>query len=277
MRTPRPRVSGHRGAVRASRIVAVGGVAVALAIVSVAFAQPRRRPPVHPKPAASADAGATDNPYADDSTKGASDAAPAPTASVAAVPSTGPVPPPPATQLYDGGMKPSPLNPAANEFSDGGAPPQTLDYDRLLADIAALRARVAAVSDNLFRSRVAVAVETSGDHGRIAHLEVSLDDGVVYTAPANFHADDSTVVYDHSAAPGRHAVTIEVERRDDRDDSFRTTQRSRFVVDIPRDNRMLLDVRIWDDSNMGKNFEADHSGRYELKIRAKASAAPVSK
>ncbi len=79
---------------------------------------------------------------------------------------------------------------------------------------------------------------------------MSLDDGVVYTAPANFHADDRTVVYDHSAAPGRHAVTIEVERRDDRDDSFRTTQRSRFVVDIPRDNRMGRDVRISDDSNM---------------------------
>jgi hypothetical protein len=263
--------------VRASRIAAVAGVAFALALVSVAFAQPRHRPAPHPRGAATADAGATDNPYADESSKGGADAGAAPTVSSAPTSSTGPVPAPPSAQMYDGGMKPSPLNPAANEFSDGGAPPQALDYDRLLADIAALRARVAAVSDNLFRSRVAVAIETSGDHGRIAHLEVSLDDGVVYTAPANFHADDSTVVYDHSAAPGRHAVTIEVERRDDRDDSFRTTQRSRFVVDIPRDNRLFLDVRIWDDSNMGKNFEADHSGRYELKIRAKASAAPVSK
>ena len=277
MSTPRPRATGLRRGAGASRIAAAGAVAVALAVVSVAFAQPRRRPPAHPKGAASADAGATDNPYADDSSKGLSDAGASAAASATPVSSTGPVPAPPAAQLFDGGMKPSPLNPAANEFSDAGPLPPSLDYDRLLADIAALRARVAAVSDNLFRSRVAVALETSGDHGRIAHLEVSLDDGVVFTAPANFHADDSTVVYDHSAAPGRHAVTIEVERRDDRDDSFRTTQRSRFVVDIPRDNRLLLDVHIWDDSNMGKNFEADHSGRYELKIRAKASAAPVAK
>jgi hypothetical protein len=180
-------------------------------------------------------------------------------------------------ELFDGGSKLSPLNPAANEFADAGPPALAVDYDKLLADIAALRARVAAVSDNLFHSRVAVTIETSGDHGRIARLSVSLDDGVVYTAPASFHADDATTIYDHAVAPGRHAITVDVERRDDRNDSFRTSQRSRFLVDVPRDNKLVLDVRIWDDSNMGSDFPNDRSGRYELKVRAQAKAQAMGR
>jgi hypothetical protein len=127
----------------------------------------------------------------------------------------------------------------------------------------------------MFRSRIAVQLETSGDHGRIARLSLSLDDGVVYSAPQGFHADDMTTIYDHALAPGRHAVTLDVERKDDRNEAFRTSQKSRFIVDVPRDHRLELRVRIWDDSNMGGDFPSDKSGRYELKIRANAAARPV--
>ncbi len=178
----------------------------------------------------------------------------------------------------DGGApKLSALNPAANEFPDGGAPAETIDYDKLLADIAALRARVAAVSDNLFRSRIVIEVETSGDHGRIARLNVSLDDGVVYTSPPNFRADDLTIVYDHAVAPGRHAITLEIERRDDRDESFRNAQRSRFIVDVPRDDRLVAETKIWDDSSMGGDFPGDRSGKYDLRVRLKAQAKPAGR
>lgn len=250
--------------------------ASSLVIATAGLALAQRRPLPRPKPPiAAVDAGAPDNPYADERPDAKRADAGAPSAPVASVAQAeGPVAKP---ELYDGGVKPSPLNPAPNEFPDGGAPPQSLDYDRLLADIAALRARVAAVSDTMFRSRLVVALETSGDHGRIARLTVSLDDGVVYAAPAQqgFRADDLTTIYDHAVAPGRHAVTIDVDRKDDREESYRTSQRSRFTIDVPRDNRLQLDVRIWDDSNMGADFPGDKSGRYELKIRAKASAKPV--
>lgn len=244
--------------------------ASALAMATGSFALAQRRPPPRPPkpPAVTVDAGAApDNPYVDEK-PGAPNAAPA----ASTVQPDAPVAKP---EIYDGGIKPSPLNPAANEFPDGGAPAQSLDYDRLLADIASLRARVAAVSDTMFRSRLAVAIETSGDHGRVARLTVSLDDGVVYAAPPGFRADDRTMIYDHAVAPGRHAVTIDVDRKDDREESFRTSQRSRFTVDVPKDYRLELEVRIWDDSNMGADFPADKSGRYELKIRAKASAKPA--
>jgi hypothetical protein len=183
-----------------------------------------------------------------------------------------PPPPPPG----DAG-KLSPLNPLPQEFPDGGAPPASIDFDKLLADIAALRARVAAVSDNLYTSRIQVALETSGDHGRIGKLTVSLDDGIVYTAPPSFRASDMTTVYEHAVAPGRHSLTVDVDRRDDRNDSFRTSQRTRFAIEVPRDNRLEMEIRIWDDSTMGDDFPGDRSGRYELKVRAKAVAKPVKR
>jgi hypothetical protein len=186
-------------------------------------------------------------------------------------------PPPPVQDLGDGGVRPSPLNPTAQESPGGVDAGTPVDYDRLLADIAALRARVAAVSDNLYQSRIAVALQTDGDHARIARLTVSLDDGVVYTAPASFAASDMTTVYDHAVAPGRHAVTIDVDRKDERDESFRTTQKNRFTIDVPRDNRVEVEVKVIDDSSMGKDFPGDKSGKYDLRLRVKAVAKPVGK
>jgi hypothetical protein len=236
-------------------------IAAATALATIAMAQPRVRPPAKPTrpPTSRTDAQADDTAPSD---AGAN----------------GPVEAPPVQESTDGGAKPSPLNPTPQELPsnavDAGTP---LDYDRLLADIAALRARVAAVSDNLYQSRVAVALQTDGDHGKIARLAVSLDDGVVYTAPASFAASDMTIVYDHAVAPGRHAVTVDIDRKDDRDETFRTSQKNRFTVDVPRDHRVEVQVKIIDDSSMGKDFPADKNGRYDLRVRVKAVAKPVTK
>ena len=229
-----------------------------------AYAQPRGKPPApKPKPpVATKDAGTSDE-------NGDAGAKPSST--------TGPVPEPPGGEFGDGGVKPSPLNPTPAEQTgnvDAGTP---IDYERLLADIAALRARVAALSDNLYQSRIAVALQTDGDHGRIARLTVSIDDGIVYTAPASFSASDMTTVYDHAVAPGRHAVTIDVDRKDDRDEAFRTSQRNRFTVDVPRDNRLEVTIKVIDDSSMGGDFASDKSGKYDLRFRVKAVAKPVGK
>jgi hypothetical protein len=129
----------------------------------------------------------------------------------------------------------------------------------------------------LYQSRISLGLQTDGDHGKIAKLTVSIDDGVVYTAPATFAASDMTTVYDHAVAPGRHAVTIDVDRKDDRDEAFRTSQRSRFTVDVPRDNKLNVEIRVIDDSSMGADFGSDRSGKYDLRFRVKAVAKPVSK
>jgi hypothetical protein len=261
---------------RRTHLLAGGTLGAALVLATLALAQPRSRP-AHPAPKPKPAASTGENPYED---KNAPAPASAPSASASSSSAAvapmdgGAVPAPLGGDVADGG-KLSPLNPAPNEFSEAGMSTIAIDYDRLLADVAALRARVAAVSDTLFHSRIAVAVETSGDHGRIASLNVSLDDGVVWTSPAAFRAEDSTIVYEHAVAPGHHAVTIDVERRDDRNDTFRSRQQSRFVVDVPPDQRLALDVRLWDDSNMGGDFPTDRSGQYELRVRARARAQPI--
>jgi hypothetical protein len=231
------------------------------------------------KPKAASDAGAPagENPYGDES------AAPGPAAGPNGVSGgftsppidAGPPSPPIAhIDLGDGGIKPSPLNPTAAELPPQNAPAAP-DYDKLLGDVSALRSRVAAVTDTLFRSRIGISLEADGSHAKIARLAVSLDDGVVYNAPPNTGFEGMTRLYEHGVAPGRHAVVVDVDRKDDRDDTFRTSQRSRFLVDVPKDQQLEVLVEIDDDSNMGKSFPGDHSGRYDLRVRAKATAKPV--
>src|SRR6188472_2164353 len=119
------------------------------------------------------------------------------------------------TAFGDGGVRSSPLNPRLEEFLDGGPVSTPADLDKVLGDIATLRARVAAIGDTLFKSRIVLKIETRGDHAKIGKLAVSLDDGIVYTAPPNFFADDETTIYDHAVAPGRHILTVDADRRDD--------------------------------------------------------------
>lgn len=253
---------------RTRRFLGAVVIATSCALATFAIAQPNK-----PKPAAPA---APAKPKPGAAAKADAGTAPPPAETTTADGGDAPVEPPSASEVTDGG-KPSPLNPTAQEMpgnADAGAP---IDYDRLLADIAALRARVAAVSDNLYQSRINVMLETSGDHGKITKLTVALDDGVVYTAPASFAASDMTTVYDHAVAPGRHAVTIDVERKDDRDESFRTSQRNRFMVDVPRDHALKVEIKVIDDSSMGADFPGDKSGKYDLRFRVKASAKPAGK
>jgi hypothetical protein len=269
MRSPRPQ-----------RLLFVVLVACVPALATMAFAQPKK-PAARPKPAAAkveAGAPAPTAPTATTTTTtSTSTTSPPPDESADGGKTSAVAEPPVPSESSDGG-KLSPLNPRPEELPsnavDAGVP---VDYDRLLADIAALRARVAAVSDNLYQSRIAIALQTDGDRAKIGRLTVSLDDGVVFTAPQSFSASDMTAVYDHAVAPGRHAVTVDVDRKDTRDEAFRTSQRSRFTVDVPRDNKVDVQVKILDDSSMGADFPSDRSGKYDLRFRVKAVAKPVGK
>lgn len=240
--------------------------------IPFAFAQPKRggAPATRPRPAASA----TAKPNA-----GKADAeAPSATAiGDASAPEDASDLPTAHPETWEGGIRPSPLTPAPNEYAgsvDAGAP---LDYDRILGDIAALRARVAAASQNLYLSRIAIGVQVEGGDTKISRLTVSLDDGVVFTAPPGFRADDAKPVYDHAVAPGRHAVTVEAERRDAKEESFRSSQRSRFIVDVPKDQALRVELRLSDDSTMGADFPGDKSGKYDVRVRLRAKATPAGK
>ena len=150
-------------------LVATGSfVVLAMALVHVAVAQPARGKHAKPRPAAG-DAGTGENPYGDESAPPGNGGPATPSSSVAPGDAGPPAPPIAHIDLADGGIKPSPLNPTAAELPPQ-TPPPAPDYDKLLGDVSALRARVAAATDTLFRSRIVVSLEADGSHAKIAKL-----------------------------------------------------------------------------------------------------------
>jgi hypothetical protein len=254
-------------------------VASCLALTTLVLGQARGVRPASkpkPKPAATSAPKDTRPETSDDKTKPEDDPY-GPSSGAAAASSASPdAPEPPNVQrsnvASDGGVRNSPLNPRPEEFPDGGIVATPSDLDKIMGDIAALRARVAAIGDVLFKSRILLRVETRGSHAKIGKLAISLDDGIVYTAPAGFFADDEVTVYDHAVAPGRHVLGVEVERRDDRGETFRTGQHSRVTLEVPDNQRLETSIRIDDDSDMGSDFPSSQKGSYDLRVRVYAKA-----
>lgn len=174
----------------------------------------------------------------------------------------------------DGGAWTSPLTPRPEEFPQKGAEVPA-DYDRILADIAALRARVATASDAVFKSRLSVALRAGSGNARIKRLRIALDDGTVYTAPNGFRAENAQIVFDRALSPGRHVLTFDVEAEDSRDRSFTTNQITRMPIDVPRDHKLAVDARLEDDSGMAGSFPSSKKGSYDLRLRLKAEATPA--
>lgn len=182
-------------------------------------------------------------------------------------------PPPPKTERSDEKVKSSPLNPAANEFPDGGVKPPPPQYDKLLGEIAALRSRVASLTTTLFASKLRVIVQTDGDDARISKFVTTLDDGVVFSAPDRFQADDERTIYEHAVAPGHHVIGIEIERYDARGREYQTHQASKFTVVVPEGKTLEVTVELEDDSDMAEDFPDDQDGVYELNTKLRARVA----
>jgi len=247
------------------RLVLLAFVA-AVSLVSAAPAQPGKKAPA-PKEEAKPDASKAAKAELDKADKpiagGDADAA-----------STGPddlgAPPPKTVTEQKPEQKPSPLTPKPEEFPSGVAKPPAFEYDKLLGDIAALRSRVAALTTTLFASKLRVVVETKGDDARLASFNITLDDGVVFTAPARFSAEDERTVYEHAVAPGHHVVGVEIERYDARNKEYRTWQSSRFSVVIPENKLVHAHLVVVDDSDMADDFPSDADGEYDLRVKLRA-------
>lgn len=258
-----------------------------LALASSAAAQSKGRPTKvtkaapAPKPSASAKPGAA----AADSTKPDTtkpEPTPAPTEGTPAASGSGSSavtsgddlgPPPPKGGTETQGERRSPLTPEPNEFPQGAPKPPPVAYDKLLSDIAALRGRVAAVTTTLFSSKLRVLVGVEGDDARIAAFRVTLDDGVVYSAPDKIGGNEPQVVYEHAVAPGHHMLGVEIERYDARNREYRTYQASKFSVVVPESKKLDTSFRIQDDSDMGSDFPDDKDGEYDLRVRLRARVA----
>lgn len=178
--------------------------------------------------------------------------------------------PPPKTPEKADKTRPSPLTPRADEFPDAGAAPSPAEYDRLLGDIAALRARVASLTTTMFKSKLRVLLESEGDDARIVKLAVTLDDGVVFVAPARFAADDEKTVYEHAVSPGHHVLGVEIERVDARGREYKTWQSTKMSLVVPESKTLEALISLEDDSDMAVDFPEDEDGEYELNVKLRA-------
>ena len=113
-------------------------------------------------------------------------------------------------------------------------------------------------------------IEARGSDARIASFSVTLDEGVVFTAPERFAAEDERTVYEHSVAPGHHLLGVEVERFDTRNKEYRTWQSSRFSVIVPESQLVDAHLIVQDGSDMAKDFPSDRDGEYDLRVRLRA-------
>jgi hypothetical protein len=251
---------------RARRLIGLTGLVLLVALpVSAQLRRPQKpaKPPVTetaPKPPEATKSDATAAPVPE--------AAPAPEATPTPADDLGPPPPKPAGDAP--AVRPSPLTPAPNEFPSAAPKPAPVAYERLMADIAALRSRVAAVTTTLFSSKLRVLVGVEGDDARVASFRVTLDDGVIYAAADRFGGDEPQIVYEHAVAPGHHMLGVEIERYDARNRSYRTYQSSKFAVVVPESQKLETSFRIEDDSDMADEFPDDQDGEYDLRVRLRA-------
>jgi len=169
----------------------------------------------------------------------------------------------------------SPLTPRPDEappVKGAASTKPSTSYEDLMSEVAALRARVAVVSNKIWTSKLGVTLRLSGSHARIAKATLSLDGAQVWAAPKGFTAEDDKPIFDGGVAPGLHSLTLEVERRDDRDETFRTIDRTTVTITVPQGKKLEVEARLEDDSNMGGDFPSDSSGKYDLRIKMKAKA-----
>jgi hypothetical protein len=160
----------------------------------------------------------------------------------------------------------SPLNPRPDEFPKPGGTVASAELDALMARVTALRARIAALSAAIYSSKLRVELRSQSDTARLKTLRVSLDGGVVYTAPAQTLFDRPELVYEHAVAAGPHVLAVEVERQDLREPQFTTWQTSRFVVVVPEKRLLWTRLELDDESSLGEDFKEDEAGRYELGV-----------
>ena len=82
-----------------------------------------------------------------------------------------------------------------------------------MAEIAALRARVATVGNAVWKSRIAVTFRARGSHAKIAWAKLSLDGAQVGSSPKAFAAEDDVAIFDGGVANNVKKVGAIFEQR----------------------------------------------------------------
>lgn len=266
-----------------SVLAAVLALLTVVALVSPLDAQrargrgrrPRRptTPAAEPAPAAAT----PENPFEEPAP-----AAPAPAPAAAPTPPPGTpapaaAPPSPAPTSASTGASAGTSTSPAPSADPGPAPPDVApvraDLARLMDDMVQARQRMAVLGQELFRTRIRIAVQDrAGDDQSLARFVVELDGAPVFRSDGEIEGGDAgRTVHEGALAPGPHVVTIETEQRAARDAEVRYTQRETFRVQVHRERLTDVEIVLEDDSSMVDAFQGGGEGRYEIRTRVRVA------
>lgn len=195
----------------------------------------------------------------------ASATAPAPAATATTPPAASTAPPAastaPATPAPDPGPAPPDVAPVRAELG------------HLMDDMVQARQRMAVLGEELFRTRIRIAVQDrAGDDQSLAHFVVELDGAPVFRSDAEIEGGDrGRTVHEGALAPGPHVLTIETEQRSRDDAEVRYSQRETFRVQVHRERLTDIEIVLEDDSSMVEAFHQGGEGRYEIRTRVRVA------
>ena len=228
----------------------------------------RTRRPTPEAPATPAET--PDNPFAEPA---ATTTAPAATTAPATPPSTPPSTPPAASTAPAASATPPAASTAPAAPDPGPAPPDVApvraDLGHLMDDMVQARQRMAVLGEELFRTRIRIAVQDrAGDDQSLAHFVVELDGAPVFRSDAEIEGGDrGRTVHEGALAPGPHVLTIETEQRSRDDAEVRYSQRETFRVQVHRERLTDIEIVLEDDSSMVEAFHQRVVGRHAIPAR----------
>ncbi len=251
-------------------VVAIGSLATPLDAQRRGRGRTRR-----PTPEAPAAPETPENPFAEPAGAATGGTA-APTTAPATAPApttTAPATTPPAASTAPPAASATPP-PAADP---GPAPPDVApvraDLGHLMDDMVQTRQRMAVLGQELFRTRIRIAVQDrAGDDQSLARFVVELDGAPVFRADGEIEGGDrGRTVHEGALAPGPHVLTIETEQRAQGDAEVRYSQRETFRVQVHRERLTDIEIVLEDDSNMVQAFQQGGEGRYEIRTRVQVA------
>jgi hypothetical protein len=140
-------------------------------------------------------------------------------------------------------------------------------------DMVQARQRMAVLGQELFRTRVRIAVQDrAGDDQSLARFVVELDGAPVFRTDGEIEGGGAgRTVHEGALAPGPHVLTIETEQRAQADAEVRYSQRETFRVQVHRDRLTDVEIVLEDDSSMVDAFHQGGEGRYEIRTRVRVA------
>ncbi len=152
--------------------------------------------------------------------------------------------------------------------------PLRADFDALMDELIATRARVAVVGRQVFETRLVVKViNRTGRSQNLTSLGLRLDGAPIFEADSgNVGADDARQVFEGFAAPGPHALGVELEIRAREGDAYRSSRSDTYRLQVVEGKLTEVTILIDDSSDIAESFPESEDGQYDTRVRVRVLA-----